>query len=1398
MMIKLMMMVVTDGMIDPQAVFGHDDDAMLVTPAGAGVAEAAPVGDVLAQEQGYCHILFDLVECPGTEAISRVIWELLLAIPTQTYALELVKGAAMGLPSENEGMSPAPVPEWSTLISSVTWHRTVYYLQIIDMLLQPSEDSAASDLPVAPKDFLAAFMHTGGFTHVLDVFMNTATDDGVGGAEASIQGMATAVSLRIVKFCLFGQAEGEGQVPATPTRMAVECDLGASLDGPSQMLGGHSRLRPLLDRLVQVALETHRAGTGEGSWRVTVDALATIEKVLNQPDMVGVFVENPAARELVVSTLVKDVNVKVRQQARRLVLEVKGGVMGQQVFQWGLQVLESLEPDCGTCYELFEVMQVLVRRQHLQGDELSMHLVRYLAKVVAQKVGTFPRSRDASERRQAVLHGYLRLVKELVGMEPGLLAEGELADFVSKTFSDLLFAVPSLVAQNNRPICSTPETRQLVFLTLLTLTQRDISTLFSLLAGIHTFATKGAVGLLSRWNYECSFDAKAAVGQYVGLRNQGCTCYMNSLLQQLFMIPAVREGILSARVRKRRVLPGSELSDPDLVNQRVLIRYDNGQEVEALVTHFDKRTGMHTLKFDGSEDVSYKLREGREGRELADFSVIPPSKRFSPQVIQEKEATQRVLEQVQRTFCYLQSSEKRFFDPRQLVEACRCLNLNYSVYQQNDASEFCDKLLDKLEAALKGTPQMKQLQMVFGGKFSNQKIPEGCDHRAEKEEPFIKVELIIRGKDSIQESLAAFVEGEMMDGENKVECESCNTKKATIRRTCLSQLPTVLILHLKRFDLDYQTYETVKLNNRCAFPMRLNMKPYTREGLEEAARQREKDGQSSPRPHDVMANGGEGAVPMVLDDGDYEYELKGVVIHAGVAQGGHYYSFIKDRNAEDSWYRFDDEDVTQFDPKNIEAQCFGGTTTKTTSWQGVTNTLEQERVANALMLFYEKVRPRFETPAPPGEDRMEVGGGLSGTDTPTPELEDDSEDFELGQDGRKAFETEVWQGNVNFIYHSYLLDHQLHAFLSGILAMTFKRDDLAGPATGTDLWSGSLAVSPGAMVDQLLASPGRPSWDPLSEEAAALRLSVFRMGVMYLLDVILHSRERPGIHAWVGHLKAAFQLDPATAQCFLEQMTQPSCRWLRTFFLECPDSTARSTVLQLVTTAVLELAKLERGQLAGPTDVAVTESYVGKFLRAAMGLLPEANRHWRHADELFLLFRDVAKHSDVVRDYLVRSELVALLVIFVVGERAPPSLRNIFPPHFVAEASHHNPDFLYLLEAVATLVGVPQIQKLPLLEEPASDSMYSDYRLTTEATRALTAIFQENSRQSGMSPPDISKYLEGCNTSPQTVSTFQIKSLLQKYDTLPDGRLSLHGFLSYYRDTALYNQKQVQTTTYII
>ena len=58
------------------------------------------------------------------------------------------------------------------------------------------------------------------------------------------------------------------------------------------------------------------------------------------------------------------------------------------------------------------------------------------------------------------------------------------------------------------------------------------------------------------------------------------------------------------------------------------------------------------------------------------------------------------------------------------------------------------------------------------------------------------------------------------------------------------------------------------------------------------------------------------------------YTLVGVVVHSGQANGGHYYSFIRERNETGvptgrRWLRFDDTEVTEFDI-DPERDWYGG------------------------------------------------------------------------------------------------------------------------------------------------------------------------------------------------------------------------------------------------------------------------------------------------------------------------------------------------------------------------------------------------------------------------------------------------------------------------------------------
>uniref|UniRef100_K3WT18 USP domain-containing protein n=1 Tax=Globisporangium ultimum (strain ATCC 200006 / CBS 805.95 / DAOM BR144) TaxID=431595 RepID=K3WT18_GLOUD len=401
-------------------------------------------------------------------------------------------------------------------------------------------------------------------------------------------------------------------------------------------------------------------------------------------------------------------------------------------------------------------------------------------------------------------------------------------------------------------------------------------------------------------------------GKYVGLKNLGCTCYMNSTMQAFFMIPRFRRQI---------------------------------------------------LRFNAEQNSGTSTASG-EGKS--------------------------VLYELQSLFAHLEGTAKSYYNPRPFTSALKTWDgESIDVNLQQDASEFLTSFFQQIESEMNGmgdgSGDENILNTFFGGVFSNELVAEG-DRYSERAEPFHFISVPVRDRKTLKESLDGWVEGEKVSytweakAENGQDSDGAAGEKVTLdthKRISISKLPDQLIIHLKRFEFDFERMQQIKLHDRFEFPMELDMYPYTKQGQEEK-RKRSSSSASNTGASDEASDGASEGSKSSARDGrstapEYsQYELVGTVVHMGTANSGHYYSFLREQNGGNDynqWYEFNDTVVSAFNPQQIPDECFGGEETRrlgvsrtssASSAASVSSSPTRMKTRSSFMLIYARKQPKLQ------------------------------------------------------------------------------------------------------------------------------------------------------------------------------------------------------------------------------------------------------------------------------------------------------------------------------------------------------------------------------------------------------------------------------------------------------
>ncbi|KAF1941907.1 hypothetical protein EJ02DRAFT_454745 [Clathrospora elynae] len=293
--------------------------------------------------------------------------------------------------------------------------------------------------------------------------------------------------------------------------------------------------------------------------------------------------------------------------------------------------------------------------------------------------------------------------------------------------------------------------------------------------------------------------------------------------------------------------------------------------------------------------------------------------------LQEASGSQKLLLETQRLFTNMQHSLRKYTDPRGFAACVKNVDLMpIDISVQMDADEFYNSLFDQWERQLITEEHKQKFRSFYGGQTLNQIKSKECEHVSERAESFFAVQCDVLGKSTLQESLQAFVRGDVMEGDNKYKCESCGGKYVdAVKRTCFKEVPDNLIFHLKRFEFDLIDYSRRKIYDHFEFPSSIDMNAYHVDHLSDP---------SKPQKEDM-------------------FDLVGVLVHTGTCEHGHYYSYIRERpcptgSTAPTWVEFDDSNVGPFDPADIAYRAFGGLTDD--SYNRV------PKQYSAYMLFYQR------------------------------------------------------------------------------------------------------------------------------------------------------------------------------------------------------------------------------------------------------------------------------------------------------------------------------------------------------------------------------------------------------------------------------------------------------------
>ena len=358
---------------------------------------------------------------------------------------------------------------------------------------------------------------------------------------------------------------------------------------------------------------------------------------------------------------------------------------------------------------------------------------------------------------------------------------------------------------------------------------------------------------------------------WVGLKNLGNTCYINSVMQALISNEMLVKKLASSQYKNRAV--------KGIFSQRIICLYDQFQETQKQFIN-----PSQTLLAVSSKLDRYRIGNQEDAHEF----LMDYLEQINEETHIGKNTSSRRITR-SRKISNLRDVVKESFGDA--VE--KALELNMASYRSDMKLVSSEIPQDKTPKFMSRWGRFMEEQRsavteLFYGMYETKIKCFECEEESRSYEPFNSISLDLEGGEEARGHFEEEEDHQQLHSTRSIQlssiidnytrcssvddgssgggyfCQKCQKNTSSSQSISFYEVPDVLIIHLKRFKFNPGLGVTEKVNTEIEYP----------------------------------ATG--------LEIKDSKYDLHAVICHQGKCDEGHYYSYIKVRS---HWYLCDDQRV---------------------------------------------------------------------------------------------------------------------------------------------------------------------------------------------------------------------------------------------------------------------------------------------------------------------------------------------------------------------------------------------------------------------------------------------------------------------------------------------------------